>query len=34
MIELAKKANSEGEFFPVMGTSLGMQALIELECEF
>ena len=34
MINLAKKANDEGEYFPVWGTSLGMFALIELLCDF
>ena len=34
MFELAKKANIEGEFFPVWGTGLGMRAFIEHECEF
>jgi gamma-glutamyl hydrolase len=30
LVNLAKKANDEGDYFPVWGTSLGFEALVEL----
>ena len=32
-MNLAKKANDDGEYFPIWSSSLGFEAIVELQCE-
>lgn len=33
ILTLAKEANDQGEYFPVWGTSMGYEAMVESMCD-